>query len=96
METTLFKNKEKKDLQKVAKTLREMADRLESGEITLKAEAEKVTLKIPQEVTLEIKAEEEIKKEATEKKLEIEIEWEEKTEEKIEEVTQSVKETETQ
>ena len=80
MEVVLFKSEEKKSISEVAAILRQIADKMEGGEIVLTRGAEEVRLKIPSTVTLELKVEEETKK-VTKKSLEIEIEWPEGTEE---------------
>ncbi len=80
MEIVLFKSEEKKSIQEVAGILRQIADKVESGEVVLSRGAEEVRLKIPANVTLELKVEEETKK-YTKKSLEIEIEWPEGGEE---------------
>lgn len=75
-EVTLFKTEEKMSRKSTANLLRELADRLDNGKVTLQQGKKKsVTLKIPDRVEVEIKAEKEIGKRKTEKKLEIEIEW---------------------
>ena len=74
MEVVLFKSEERKNTQEVAAILRQIADRVESGEVVLTRGQEEVRLQIPPNVTLEIKVEEETKR-TTKKSLEIEIEW---------------------
>lgn len=71
----LFKSEEPKSLKEVADFLRELASRLEAGEVTLRRGGEEVTLKPPQNVILELKAEEKIKPSKHKYSLEIEIEW---------------------
>lgn len=74
-ETILFKNEEKTSAKDAAAFLRQLADRIEEGNVILKRGKEKVTLKIPRRLELEIKAEKEVGKKKTKKKLEVEIEW---------------------
>lgn len=74
-ETVLFKTEEKKDVQDVAAFLRQLADKLTTGEVILQQGAEELTLTIPQIVTLEVKAEEEDKKGKTQMSIEVELEW---------------------
>lgn len=74
-EIVLIKNEEKMSRQEAVKMLRNIADKLEEGKITLSQGNKEVELIIPKRVEVEIKAEEEIKKRKTTKKLEIEIEW---------------------
>lgn len=73
-ETILFKSEEKKTQAEAAAVLRTIADKVESGTITLTAQGGEVTLDIPEQVTLEIKAEEE-EGQSIKRSLEIEIEW---------------------
>lgn len=80
METVLFKSEERKSIQEVAAVLRQIADRVEGGEVVLTRGTEEVRLNLPSNVTLELKVEEETKKN-TKKSLEIEIEWPENEEE---------------
>ena len=74
-ETILFKIEEKKSTQNVADILRDLADKLESGEVILKQGKKKVVLQIPDRVELEVKAEKEVGKKRVKKKIEFEIEW---------------------
>jgi amphi-Trp domain-containing protein len=74
METILFKSEERKNIQEVADVLRQIADKIEKGEVVLKRGSEEVRLEIPSNVILELKVEEETKKN-TKRTLEIEIEW---------------------
>lgn len=74
-ETVLFESEERKQLSEVAEFLRQLADRLDQHEVTLRQGEEELTLSIPDQVELEIKVEEEAKRKGTERSLEIEIEW---------------------
>lgn len=76
-ETILFKSEEKKSTTEAAATLRLIADKVESGKISLTSSTAKVELDIPENVTLEIKAEEEEGRSSLKRSLEIEIEWRE-------------------
>ncbi len=71
----LFKSEEWKSRQNTAAFLRELADKLESGEVTLRRGSEKVKLTLPETVELEIEVTEKAKEHKTERELEIEIEW---------------------
>lgn len=73
-ETVLFKSEEKKTRAEAAAVLRAIADKVETGQITLGADGTELPLDIPQNVTLEIKAEEEEER-TLKRSLEIEIEW---------------------
>ncbi|WP_018125808.1 amphi-Trp domain-containing protein [Desulfovibrio oxyclinae] len=73
-ETILFKSEERKSSAEAAAVLRTVADKIETGSITLTAQDTQVTLDIPSQVTLEIKAEEEEGR-TLKRSLELEIEW---------------------
>jgi amphi-Trp domain-containing protein len=64
-----------KDRREAAAVLRQIADKLATGEITLRQGESEVALEIPDRVELELKAEEETKHEKVKRSLEIEIEW---------------------
>jgi amphi-Trp domain-containing protein len=72
-EIVLFKSEERKSLAEVAGFLRELADRLDGNQVTLRQGTEELTLTIPDQVVLEIKVEDE----GTKHSLEVEIEWKE-------------------
>ena len=76
----LFRAEEWKSRQSAAAFLRELADNLEEGEVTLRRGEEEVRFALPETVELEIEVTEKVKKHKTERELEIEIEW---TEEQI-------------
>jgi len=71
----LFRSEEWKPRQSAAAFLRELADKLEEGQITLMRGDEEVNLMPPETVELEIEVTEKVKKQKTERELEIEIEW---------------------
>jgi amphi-Trp domain-containing protein len=71
----LFRSEEWKPRQSVAAFLRELADKLEEGEVTLMRGEDEVRLTLPETVELEIEVTEKVKKSKTEQELEIEIEW---------------------
>ncbi len=75
METILFKSKEQKTAQEAAAALRQIAEKLEGGQISLKRGEKEVILQVPANLVLEMKVEEEQKGQQVEKKLEIEMEW---------------------
>ncbi len=77
----LFRAEEWKSRQSTAAFLRELADNLESGEVTLRRGDEEVHLALPETLELEIEVTEKVKEHKTERELEIEIEW---TEEQVE------------
>lgn len=74
-ETVLFKIEEKRDVDGVADFLRQLADKIEERQVTLKQGKKKVVLDLPDRVELEVKVEKEVGKKREKKKLELEIEW---------------------
>lgn len=79
--TMLFRAEEWKSRQSVATFLRELADNLEGGQVTLRRGEEEVILSLPETVELEIEVTEKVKEHKTQRELEIEIEW---TDEQVE------------
>ncbi len=73
----IFKSKEIKERKAAADVIRQIANKLEAGELTLSQANEEVNLTIPNEIELEIEAKTKNKKNSVKKKLEIEIEWKE-------------------
>jgi len=73
-ETVLFKSEEKKSRNEAAAILRQIADKVETGSLSLQQGNESLNLDFPQSITLEIKAEEESGN-RIKRSLEIEIEW---------------------
>jgi len=73
-EIILFKSEERKTSGEVAAVLRDIADKVEQRQMTLKQDANEITLDFPENLVLELKVEEE---EGTKVKrsLEIELEW---------------------
>ena len=74
-EVVLFQSEEKHSRQNVATFLRQLADKVEGGEVVLQKGSESLTLSLPANLTLEVKAEEEDKKGRTQRSLEVEFEW---------------------
>lgn len=75
-ETILFKTEEKMTRRLAADLLRQVADKIDTGNVTLRqGEQKSVTLKLPDQVEVQIKAEKEVGRRKTKKKLELEIEW---------------------
>lgn len=74
-ETILFKSEEKRSIQEVAAFLRQLADKLETGQVILQQGQQELVLEIPSRVELEVKAEEETGKRKVTRSLEVEIEW---------------------
>ena len=74
-EKVLLKNEEKISRFEAARLMRDIAEKIEKGKVTLSRGKEETVLDIPERVEVEIKAEEEVGKRKIERKLEIEIEW---------------------
>ncbi len=74
-EIVLFQSEERHGRDAVAAFLRQLADKLEAGEVILKQGTEELVLTIPTNVVLEVKAEEEAKATKTLQSLEVEVEW---------------------
>ena len=73
-EIVLFKSEEKKTSSDIANTLRQIADKIDSGNMTLKQGSEEIMIEFPQNMVLELKVEEEEGK-RLKKSFEIELEW---------------------
>ena len=75
-ETRLFKSEEPKNRAEVGAFLRQIADKLDSGEVILRRGGEELTLTVPENLVLEIQVEDEDKKrKGIQHSLEIEIKW---------------------
>lgn len=74
-EVILFSSEERASAQHVSDFLRQLADKVDAGEVTLSKGSESLTLSLPQDLVLEVKAEEEEKGKGTKRSLEVEIEW---------------------
>lgn len=71
----LIKSDEPKAREQVAAFLRELADKVEAGEVTLQQGEQEVAFSLPPIVELEVEVEQKEKKRGTKYSLEIEIEW---------------------
>lgn len=71
----LFKSDERKTLPDVAEFLRQLADKIEAGEVVLQLGSEKVKLHLANTVQFEVEVEQKPKKHGKKQSLEIEIEW---------------------
>ena len=74
-ETVLFKSEEKKASSEIANTLRQIADKIDDGNMILKQGSKEITLEFPKNMVLELKIEEEQGKKRLKKSFEIELEW---------------------
>ena len=74
IETVLFKSEEKKSAKEIADILRQIADKIESGSMTLMQSGKETILDFPQSMILEMKVEEEQGRKLK-KSFEIELEW---------------------
>jgi amphi-Trp domain-containing protein len=75
-EVRLFKSEEHKTSAEVAEFLRQIAGKIENGEVILRQGQEEITLNIPRNLILEIQVEDEDKKtKGIQHSLEIEIKW---------------------
>jgi len=74
IETVLFKSEEKKSAKEIAAILRQIADKIDSGSMTLVQSGNKIVLDFPQSMVIEMKVEEEQGRNLK-KSFEIELEW---------------------
>lgn len=74
VETVLFKSEEKKSSKEIADILRQIADKIDSGTMTLMQSGNKIVLDFPPSMILEMKVEEEQGR-ILKKTFEIELEW---------------------
>jgi amphi-Trp domain-containing protein len=74
-ERILFKTEERRSASEIAAFLRQLADRIEQGKVTLKSGANEIDLPLPSSMSFETKVEEEDKRGKVKRKLEVEIEW---------------------
>lgn len=73
-ETILFKSEEKKTRGETAEILRQIADKIKLGNLTLKKGSDSMELNFPENMTVEFKVEEGLGR-MTKRSLEIELEW---------------------
>jgi amphi-Trp domain-containing protein len=76
-EKILLKSEKLKSLEEIADFLRQLADKVQTGQLTLKQGGEEVNLSLPDKCVLEVKVDEEMKGKAKKYELEVEIEWKE-------------------
>jgi amphi-Trp domain-containing protein len=73
----LVKSDQRKSLPDVASFLRELADKIESGQVTLVQGGQDVVIDLPNTLSFELEYYEQPKKQGLKKQLEIELEWKE-------------------
>lgn len=71
----LFRSKERRDTTAVAAFLRNLADKIEAGEITFQQGAQQIPLPVPGSVNLKVTASEKDKKRGTRTKLKLVLRW---------------------
>ncbi|MCC5914572.1 MAG: amphi-Trp domain-containing protein [Balneolaceae bacterium] len=74
-ETTLFKSEERKTRAEVSDFLRQLAGKIDSGEVILKQGDDELPLSLSENLILDIKAEDEEKSRGIQHSLEVEIKW---------------------
>lgn len=75
-EVRLFKSEERMTRSDAAAFIRQLADKLDGGEVVLRQGEEEITLTVPPGLTLEVQVEDEDKgTKGTEHSLEIELAW---------------------
>lgn len=75
MEEILFKSEEPKTRSDAASFLRQLADKVEAGSVTLRQGDAEQRVDIPQRLVLETKLEREVKRGGEKMSLEVELEW---------------------
>jgi len=71
----LVKSDQRKKLADVAEFLRNLADKIESGQVTLAQSGQDVIVDLPESVDFELEYYEQPKKHGLKKQLEIELQW---------------------
>lgn len=75
-ETRLFKSEERMSRSDAARFLRDLADKLEAGAVTMRRGADELRLEMPPTVVVEVQAEDEDKRsKGIQHSLEVEIKW---------------------
>lgn len=75
-EVRLFKSEERRSRSEVSAFLRELAEKLDAGEVTLRQGQEELKLVIPTNLILEVQVEDEDKKrKGIQHSIEVEIKW---------------------
>ncbi len=73
----IVKSSQKNSLPEMAAFLRDLADKVESGKVTLMQDDQAVIIDLPERVSFELEYYEQPKKHGLKKQLEIELEWKE-------------------
>jgi amphi-Trp domain-containing protein len=71
----LVKSEQRKKLSDSAAFLRELADKIETGQVTLMQAGQDVVIDLPETVSFELEYNEQTKKHGLKKQLEIELQW---------------------
>jgi amphi-Trp domain-containing protein len=75
-EVRLFKSEERMTRSNVSAFLRQLADKLDEGQVVLRQGSEELSLELPQNLILEVQVEDEDKKrKGIQHSLELEIKW---------------------
>ena len=77
MKNILFKSEEIKNRKDTSDMLRQIADKVEKGNILLKQGSEEISIVLPEKMEVEIKTTKKDKKGLVKRQLEIELEWRE-------------------
>jgi amphi-Trp domain-containing protein len=75
--TTLLKTKERRDVQSVADFFRQLADKLEAGELVLQRGADEIRVAVPEQVMLGLKVKKKTKRRGLRHRLKIKLAWRE-------------------
>ncbi len=76
IETRLFKSEERKTKAEVSEFLRQLAEKIDAGQVILQKGNEELILDLPENLVLEIQVEDEDKgTKGTQHSLEVEIKW---------------------
>ncbi len=75
-EVKRFKSEERKRKDEVSAFLRQLADKLDEGRVTLRSGGEEIVLELPERITLELQVEDEDKgAQGIQHSLEVELKW---------------------
>ncbi len=74
-ETRLFKSEERQSRAEVVNFLRQLADKVAEGQVSLSQGAQAISLELPQRLVLEVQVEDEQTSRGIQHSLEVEISW---------------------